>query len=53
MAASNPKQHSMDLKVLAHVYGVDEARKAIADAQRAIDRAVQALTEITVEMDVE
>lgn len=53
MGESDPKLHSMDLKVLAQVHGVDEARKAIADAQRAIDRAVQALTEITVEMDVE
>lgn len=53
MAESDEKLHSMDLKVLAHVSGVDDARKAIADAQRAIDRAVQALTEITVEMDIE
>lgn len=53
MAESDPKQHSMDLKVLAHVYGVDEAREAIADAQRAVDRAIKALSEITVEMDVE
>lgn len=53
MPESDPNQHSMDLKILAHVYGVNEARKAIADAQRAIDRAVQALAEVTVEMDVE
>lgn len=53
MADFNPKEHSMDLKVLAHVCGVDEARKAIADAQMAVDRAIQALKEITVEMDVE
>lgn len=53
MAEQDPKMHSMGLKILAHVNGVDEAQKAIADAQRAIDRAVQALAEITVEMDVE
>lgn len=53
MAESDPKQHSMNLKVLAHVYGVDEARKAIEDAQSAVDRAWMALKGITVEMDVE
>lgn len=44
---------AMDLRILAHVSGVDEARKAIREAEKALDTALRALENVTVEMDVE
>lgn len=53
MVTSNPKEHSMDLKVLAHVNGIAEAFQALEDAEVALNKAKQAIREITVEMDIE
>lgn len=49
---SDPNQHAMDLRILAHVSGVEEARKAVVEARNALDTALRALEDITVEMDV-
>ncbi|AXC37873.1 hypothetical protein SEA_JACKO_13 [Microbacterium phage Jacko] len=44
---------AMDLRILAHVSGVEDARKAVEEARKALETALRALDDITVEMDVE
>lgn len=44
---------AMDLKILAHVNGADEAAREIKSAIAALQAALKAVENVSVEMDVE
>ena len=44
---------AMDLKILAHVHGADEAAREIRSAIAALQAALKAIENVSVEMDVE
>ncbi|QWS69377.1 hypothetical protein SEA_NECROPHOXINUS_11 [Microbacterium phage Necrophoxinus] len=44
---------SLDLKILAHVEGLDEAKKALDNAMKALVAAQADLASVSVTMDVE
>lgn len=44
---------ALDLKVLAHANGLDEAEAALTHAKLAIEGALEAIRGITIELEVE